>query len=647
MRMILAPVLALAAIALALAVPEHVVPEHVVPEQALVEVAAPIAKSSAITFKAANGSDVVVHVAPGVFMTDDVTKLPNDLGKQFKIQKTPQLMELCTVRASQKDNGDNGTPLRSDCQTLYDFSHSHPFFVYFDNKVDLNRWIELIYVGSCAYHTLTAHRNVVFSSGDIANFLDRSLSRKGWTNNGRMSASGEADCAVYEGDSGFAPVFWRLQQRGSVSSAFLLANDAFVPDNTTTTLKTRAIKHEKPLIVHALDDIPRNTSAFVFNDEVHGINTAEIKTYSKNQNMAKRFNLVVGGPPDGPYCVPAWLSSEWKQPDHPVKSDCEKLFEFLKVNAAKLEFKEKDHNKMIKFTAHETCALGFIPTQNSFTISNRDMVGFLERMLKWDGAKFGPDHILGKMGVQCGFKKDIPNQGEFHLFYRDPKAAGEGHVDPPDNGGNRLVPTVHSRQIEQQGAIMVEPGSPEDMTASAEIAMIPSDTDTSLNWVDVTVTDNTGANITVQLNANLLDISRSSDKKLDTRLERWETPLGPSKRCTGKISLFGGAKPDSPLIADCTKLRNFMSIRRFYFRFNKEEYGNGHATPLAKVDSCHLSWWPWGRDVLVGNMDIDILFTRALALYDPTQTRMRLWGFENCDFADQFGDKWPTKFYIY
>ncbi|KAK1624371.1 hypothetical protein BDP81DRAFT_464553 [Colletotrichum phormii] len=650
MRIILAPVLAFTAVALARAVPEHIASDHIVLEQTLAEVPAPIAEYSSIAFKAANGSNVVIHVAPGVFMTDDVSKLPNDIGKQFKIKKVPKLMELCTVRASQKDNGDKGTPRRDDCQALYDYCHSHPVYFYFDNKIDLNRWAEVAFVGSCAYRTRTVHHNVVFSTGDMANFLDRSLSRKAWTDKGRMSASGEADCTVYEGDSGFAPVFWRLQQRGPLDEpAFNLGNDTFIPNNTTS-LETRGRKREAPLIVHSLDEIPRHTSAFITNGNAHAINTTNIGLSSDIPTKDKRFDLTLDGPAEGPYCDAKWLSADWKEPNRPFRKDCQNLFDFLKTNTAKVVVFDREANRMVKFTAHETCAVGFTSlSKTNITFTNLDTANFVERMLLWDGAQFESDYTIGKMGGMCGSEKEthVKYESEFALVYRDPELAGKGHVDPPEDSKRDVISAIPAPEIMEKGAMMVKSGSPEDLAATAEIASIPSDTDPSLNWVDYTVIDSNGVNITAQLNANLLHGPLAHSKALGTRLERVDTPLGPSKRCTGKIQFWGGAKPDSPLIADCEKLRNFMSVRRFRFRFNKDEINSGNATPLAKVGSCRIAWLPWGSDITVGNMDLDILLTKALKLYDPSQTQMRLWGWEYCDNDGQFGVKNRIKFYIF
>ncbi|KAJ0309528.1 hypothetical protein COL5a_001696 [Colletotrichum fioriniae] len=650
MRIILAPVLAFAAVVLARAVPEHIASEHIVLEQTLAEVPAPFEEYSAITFKAANGSDVVIHVAPGVFMADDVSKLPDDVGKKFKIKKVPKLMELCTVRASQKDNGGKGTPRRDDCQVLYDFCHSYPVYFYFDNTVDLNRWAEVAFVGSCAYRTRTVHHNVVFSSGDMANFLDRSLSRKAWTDKGRMSASGEADCTIYEGDAGFAPVYWRLQQRGPLDEpAFNVGNDTFIPNNNTTIIKTRDTKREAPLIVHSFDDIPRNTSAFISGGgTAHAINATDIGISSKKDDEPK-FDLTIGGPAEGPYCDAMWLSADWQESGRPLRRDCGKLLDFLKSNTARVAVFGDQYYELVPFAAHETCAVGFRPlTTDNVTFTGFDIANFIERMLLWDGAQSGSDYTVGKMGAMCGFAKEthLKHMGEFHLIYRDSNAP-KGHIPRDYKEGKRdLNSAIPVPEIAEKGAMMVKSGSPEDMAATAEMAMILSNKNASLNWVDYTVTDSNGVNITAQLNANLLSTRLADNKALGTRLERHDTPLGPSKRCSGQIQLWGGAKPDSPLIADCEKLRNFMSIRRFRFQFSRDEFRSSHATLLAQVGTCRIAWWPWGQDTTVGNMDLDILLTKALKLYDPSQTRIRLWGGEHCDFSWQFGEKYRIRFYI-
>ncbi|KAK1445670.1 hypothetical protein CMEL01_09913 [Colletotrichum melonis] len=651
MRIILAPVLALAAMALSRAVPEHTASEHIGLEQTRAEVPAPVAEYSTIAYKAANGSDVVIHVAPGVFMADDVSKLPDDIGKHFKIKTAPKLMELCTVRASQKDNDNKGTPRRDDCQALYDFCHSHPVFFYFDNKIDLNRWAEVAFVGSCAYRTRTVHHNVVFSSGDMANFLDISLSRKAWTDKGRMSASGEAECTVYEGDLGIAPVYWRLQQRGPLDEpTFNLGNDTFIPNNNSTALKIRDTEHEAPLIVQSFDDIPRNTSAFSSGrGNAHTVTDTDIGIPSKKDDEPQ-FDLTIGGPKEGPYCYAMWLSADWQESGRPLRRDCGKLLDFLKSNTAKVAVFGDQYYELVPIAAHDTCAIGFRPlTTDNVTFTGFDIASFLERMLLWDGAQSGSDYILGKMGAMCGFAKEthLKHMGEFHLIYRDSNAP-KGHIPRDYEEGKRdLISAVTVPEIAEKGAMMVKSGSPEDMAATAEMAMILSNTDDSLNWVDYTVTDSNGVNITAQLNDNFLSTHLADSKALGTRLERHDTPLGPSKRCTGRITFWGGAKPDSPLIADCVKLRNFMSIRRFRFQFSRDEFRSTNATLLAQVGTCRIAWLPWGQDTTVGNMDLDILFTKAFKLYDPSQTRMRLWGGEHCDFSWQFGEKYAQKFYIF
>ncbi|KXH46868.1 hypothetical protein CNYM01_00714 [Colletotrichum nymphaeae SA-01] len=644
MRIILTPVLAFAAVALARAVPEHTASEHIVLEQTRAEVPVPVAEYNTIAFKAANGSDVVIHVALGVFMADDVSKLPDDIGKQFKIKTAPKLMELCTVRGSQKDNDNKGAPRRDDCQALYDFSHSHPVFFYFDNKIDLNRWAEVAFVGSCAYRTRTVHKNVVFTSGDMANFLDIALSRKAWTDKGRMSASGEADCTVYEGDLGFAPVYWRLQQRGP------LDEPAFISNNNSTTLKTRNTKSEAPLVVQSFDDIPRNTSAFLSGrGNAHTVTATDIDIPSKKDDEPQ-FDLTLGGPKEGPYCDAMWLSADWQESGRPLRRDCRKLLDFLKSNTAKVAVFGDQYYELVPIAAHDTCAVGLRPlTTDNITITGFDIASFLERMLSWDGAQSGSDYILGKMGAMCGFAKEthLKHMSEFHLIYRD-MGAPKGHIPRGYEEGKRdLISAISIPEIAEKGAMMVKSGSPEDMAATAEMAMILSNTDDSLNWVNYTVTDSNGVNITAQLNDNVLSTHLTDSKALGARLERHDTPLGPSKRCNGQITFWGGAKPDSPLIADCVKLRNFMSIRRFRFQFSRDEFRSIHATLLAQVGTCRIAWLPWGQNTTVGNMDLDILFTKAFKLYDPSQTRMRLWGGEDCDFSWQFGEKSMAKFYIF
>ncbi|UQC90177.1 uncharacterized protein CLUP02_15707 [Colletotrichum lupini] len=656
MRIILAPVLAFAAVALSRAVPEHTASEHtasehIILEQTRAEVLPPVVEYSTIAYKAANGSDVVIHVAPGVFMADGVSKLPDDIGKHFKIKTAPKLMELCTVRASQKDNDNKGTPRRDDCQALYDFCHSHPVFFYFDNKIDLNRWAEVAFVGSCAYRTRTVYHNVVFSSGDMANFLDISLSRKAWTDKGRMSATGEAECTVYEGDLGIAPVYWRLQQRGPLDEpTFNLGNDTFIPNNNSTALKIRDTEHEAPLIVQSFDDIPKNTSAFSSGrGNAHTVTDTDIGIPSKKDDEPQ-FDLTIGGPKEGPYCDAMWLSADWQESGRPLRRDCGKLLDFLKSNTAKVAVFGDQYYELVPIAAHDTCAVGFRPlTTDNVTFTGFDIASFLERILLWDGAQSGSDYILGKMGTMCGFAKEthLKHMGEFHLIYRDSNAP-KGHIPRDYKESKRdLISAIAVPEIAEKGAMMVKSGSPEDMAATAEMAMILSNTDESLNWVDYTVTDSNGVNITAQLNDNFLGTHLDDSKALGTRLERHDTPLGPSKRCTGRITFWGGAKPDSPLIADCVKLRNFMSIRRFRFQFSRDEFRSINATILAQVGTCRIAWLPWGQDTTVGNMDLDILLTNAFKLYDPSQTRMRLWGGEHCDFSWQFGEKYAQKFYIF
>ncbi|KZL72538.1 hypothetical protein CI238_09290 [Colletotrichum incanum] len=601
-----------------------------VPDSAFLGAVAVISPHQEVTFKASNGSDVVFNIAAGLNITHDIRNLPWPVSKQIKVVKAGDNVELCTVRASQRDSG-IASPRRDDCQALFDYVKQTAALIYFEHlDSDTNRWAEVVWVGSCGFRTRTYTRDVVFSLEDIANFLHRSLSRPAWTVDGHISATGEADCAVWSRPSASAPAFWRLQQHGP-----LVLNgpengtpvNSFISGNETTrAVEVRRAELKKPLIVTSLALIPSNTSAYVFNGTVH---EAPEKVESANFTVSKRYEMYLGGNPEGPFCTPIWLSSDWDQPNTPLKSDCQQLLRFCQQNTAKVVFKERDLNFWAKFAAHESCGLSFMTTKEKIWITNRDMAGFLERAINYEPSIYQEIGVRAKMGVRCGFKNEKQYDGEFRLFYRDPSLP-QGQVEQRDT--SLYAPTIDG--IERRDASSVSP----------EFETLTHD-DSAVDWVEFKFVDREGNNVTAQINSNALSISANDNKKVVGRLERFETPLGPSKRCTGKTSYMGGAGPDSALVEDCKKLRDFMSIRRFYFRWSQEA-DRGPGQPLAKVETCHLAWAA-GDDVVVGNMDIDILMTNAIDKLDNTKGRMRGWGREYCDMADQYGIKSLTKWLIY
>ncbi|KAJ0163007.1 hypothetical protein CTA2_3652 [Colletotrichum tanaceti] len=434
MRLILALIIVFVARTLALAVPDVGVIDAVVSSS----------PSEVITFKASNGSNVLLNIAAGVRLTDDIHSLPWPITKHIKVVKGGEHVELCAVRVTQRDSG-VGSPHRDDCQALFDYVRTNPALIYFEHPdSDLNRWAEIVWVGSCAFRARTYTRDVVISTGDIANFLDRSLSRPAWTIDGRISAAGEADCAVWSSPSGnAAPSFWRLQQRGPLTDS--TPNNGTIPGNFTSSnevaqpVNIRRAKSEKPLIVESFAQIPHNASAYVFNGTFHEI-PEEFKPL--NSTVSKRYEMYLGGDPEGPFCTPVWLSSDWHEANTPLKSDCRQLLGFCKQNTAKVVFKERDLNFWAKFAAHESCGLSFMTSKEKVVITNRDMAGFLERAINYEPSTYMEIGVRAKMGVHCGYRNEKQYQGEFRLFYRDPSLP-KGDIEQRAPKGNDLLDASH------------------------------------------------------------------------------------------------------------------------------------------------------------------------------------------------------------
>ncbi|KAK1990106.1 hypothetical protein LX36DRAFT_439548 [Colletotrichum falcatum] len=618
MRRFVAPTIALVAFAFGRAVPEPGLHDALVLPQ------------TDITFKASNGSDVVFAVAARMNTVDDTRKLPWPISKQIKKVTSDDHVELCTVRTSKQD-ANVDSPRRDDCQALFDFLEGHPALISPNyHGSNANPWVETAWVGSCGFQTRTGARDAVLSTGDITSFLARSLSRREWPIHGSVWATEEADCAVRHSPSDSAPVSWRLQRRGPLDLSD--DGDSNLPvaipfgKETARAVEVRSVDSQRPLIVTSLSQIPKNTSAYVFNGTVH---QASVSVEPANLTIAKRFELYTGGSPEGPFCTPIWLSSDWDQPHTPLKSDCEQLLKFCQQNTAKVVFKERDLNFWAKFAAHESCGISFMTTKDKISLSNRDMAGFLERAINYEPSIYQGIGVRAKMGVRCGFNEGKRYEGEFRLFYRDP-GLPKGQLERRD--ASLAAPFIDA--IDRGDISSEQP----DYEALSQV-------DSAVDWLDFDFTDGHGSNFTAQINPNALYTAPNDGKKVAGRLERYETPLGPSKRCTGKTTYLGGAGPDSALIEDCKKLRNFMSVRRFYFRWS-DENEQGPGQPLAKVDTCHIAW-SVGEDAVVGNMDIEIVLTNAIEKLDNNKGRMRGWGWEWCDLADQYGVKTYTKWLIF
>ncbi|KAK1973745.1 hypothetical protein LZ30DRAFT_787536 [Colletotrichum cereale] len=618
MRKFIAPTIALAAYAFGRAVPEPGVLEAVdLPQKD-------------IPFRASNGSDAIFGVAARVNVIDNTHSLPWPISEHVKTVTADKNVELCTVRASKQDTGVD-SPRRDDCQALFDFLKGNPALISPNNLgSDTDRWVETAWVGSCGFQMRTNTREAVLSTGDVVNFLSRSLSSLEEAIDGSVSATEEADCGVRNSPSDSALVSWRLQERSplglgdaknaGVSKAFPSGKE------TARAVEVRRVESKGPLIVTAFSEIPKNTSAYVFNGTVQ---EAPDNVESANLTIAKRYEMYTGGNPEGPFCTPIWLSSDWDQPHTPLKSDCQQLLKFCQQNNAKVVFKERDLDFWAKFAAHETCGLSFKTTKDKIWITNRDMAGFLERAINYGPSTYQGIGVRAKMGVRCGFKKDEQYDGEFRLFYRDPSLP-QGQIEQRDTS----LEASAIEAIERRDVASEEP----DYEALSKV-------DSSVDWLDFEFTDDDGSNFTAQVNPNALATHFNDDRKVAGRLERYETALGPSKRCTGQTTYMGGAGPDSALVEDCKKLRNFMVSRRFYFRWN-DENERGSGIPLAKVDTCHIAW-SVGEDAVVGNMDIEIVLTNAIEKLDNTKGRMRGWGWEWCDLADQYGYKTYTKWLIF
>lgn len=570
---------------------------------------------SEITFKASNGSDVVLNVGTGFTIAEDARNLPSPFAKLIKIEGADSYTELCTVRATRQAG--SGMPRRDDCQALYDYVKGTNVFIYFEeHDVELRRWAEIFWVGTCAFRAQTYTNSVVFSNADIARFLDRALSREAWTIDGKMSASGEADCAASKGEHGKAPMFWRLQERAA-------------PIPPAPVIKPRESEPIEPVVFESFNDIPQNTSAYVLNDGVRDV--TEPGSSVNGTTLSKRFKIYFDGDKAPAFCKALWLSTDVDGAKSPLRSDCAHLLNFVKTHKATVIFKERDLNFWAKFAAHGTCGLSFMTTKDRLMITQDDMAIFLQRVVNWHAASTPDGGMRAKGGVSCNFGKGHTEwwKGEFRLFWRDPN--------------------LPIGQLERRD----EPNMPKPLTASSlepekePIAL--ADDDSSINWADVSVPVADGTNATFQINTNGLV---TSPEKLARRLEYIDTPLGPSKRCNGKNRWMGGAHKDSATIEDCKKLRDFIGKQRMYWRFNEEEIRNGRlvdpvvATPIAKYGTCHFAYGP-RYYVVIGNMDIERILDGAIEHLDNTHGRMRGWSYTGCDIEGQFGYKTDGYWKIY
>ncbi|KAJ0335125.1 hypothetical protein COL922a_009702 [Colletotrichum nupharicola] len=624
MRKALAPIAVLAAQAGAVVIPVDV---------ASASHQAPVAASE-ITFKASNGSDVILNIGKGFAMVEDMRSSSSPaLAKHIKIEPAKGYAELCTIRATKRAGA--GMPRRDDCQALHDYVKAHNALVYFeDHDADLARWAEVFWVGTCAFRSQTFNRNVVFSNADVTRFLESALNRRAWTVDGRLSASSEADCAVVDGELGWAPMFWRLQERAATES---LAGD--------NALDIRDAKALGPLVVKTADMIPKDTSAYIMNDRipidtnlaalanVTASNSTLANTTASDTTLAKRFLLTTDGDMEGPYCKPTWLTSSWSESNIPRKVDCERLAKFVQNNSARVKFKDRDVGYWAKFAAHGTCGIMFKTTKPGIVVTNRDMLRFVDNVIRWEECNTDDGGVTGKMGVWCILDGSRPiHNGEFSLFWRNPNLPS-GELDRRDiDIDAETFKTPDYSNIKLVEANATEPKAPTDDPAH-------------VTWVDVAVLDKNGNNATFQVNGNV----RSEVKTLGGKSEQVITPLGPSKRCNGKTIWMGGAHKDSALIEDCKTLMIYIREHRKFWMFNADEVRaarDGDLTPIIKYQTCHFAYGPRYFSV-IGNMDIERLLEGAIEHLDNTHGRMRGWGNIGCDLEEQFGNKAHGAWQIY
>ncbi|KAI8309304.1 hypothetical protein K4K61_001883 [Colletotrichum sp. SAR11_59] len=569
MRKALAPIAVLAAQASAVVIPVDV---------ASASHQAPVAATE-ITFKATNGSDVILNIGKGFAMVEDMRNSPFPLAKHIKIEPAKGSAELCTILTTKRAGA--GMPRRDDCQALHDYVKAHNALVYFeDHDADLARWAEVFWVGTCAFRSQTFNRDVVFSNADVTRFLESALNRRAWTVDGRLSASSEADCAVVDGELGWAPMFWRLQERAATES---LAGD--------NALDIRDAKALGPLVVKTADMIPKDRSAYIMNDRiptdtnlgalanVTASNSTLANTTASDTTLAKRFLLTTGGDMEGPYCKPTWLTSSWSESNIPRKVDCERLAKFVQNNSARVKFKDRDVGYWAKFAAHGTCGIMFKTTKPGIVVTNRDMLRFVDNVIRWEECNTDDGGVTGKMGVWCILDGSRPiHNGEFSLFWRNPNLPS-GELDRRDND----IDAEAFKTPDYSNIKLVE--------ANATEPKAPADDPAHVTWVDVAVLNKNGNNATFQVNGNV----RSEVKSLGGKSEQVITPLGPSKRCNGKTIWMGGAHKDSALIEDCKTLMIYIREHRKFWMFNADEVRAarvGDLTPIIKYQTCHFAYGP-------------------------------------------------------
>uniref|UniRef100_L2FWG1 Ecp2 effector protein-like domain-containing protein n=1 Tax=Colletotrichum fructicola (strain Nara gc5) TaxID=1213859 RepID=L2FWG1_COLFN len=330
--------------------------------------------------------------------------------------------------------------------------------------------------------------------------------------------------------------------------------------------------------------IPKDTSAYIMNDRI------PIDT-----NLGALANVTAS-------------NSTLANSNIPRKVDCERLAKFVQNNSARVKFKDRDVGYWAKFAAHGTCGIMFKTTKPGIVVTNRDMLRFVDNVIRWEECNTDDGGVTGKMGVWCILDGSRPiHNGET--------------FKTPDYSNIKLV------------------------EANATEPKAPTDDPAHVTWVDVAVLDKNGNNATFQVNGNV----RSEVKTLGGKSEQVITPLGPSKRCNGKTIWMGGAHKDSALIEDCKTLMIYIREHRKFWMFNADEVRaarDGDLTPIIKYQTCHFAYGPRYFSV-IGNMDIERLLEGAIEHLDNTHGRMRGWGNIGCDLEEQFGNKAHGAWQIY
>ncbi|KAM0326688.1 hypothetical protein ACHAQA_006558 [Verticillium albo-atrum] len=329
------------------------------------------------------------------------------------------------------------------------------------------------------------------------------------------------------------------------------------------------------------------------------------------------------------HCGGSLYESVYTDAESPLLSDCQALLQYFGATEKRYVLKPGETSKTFTLATAGTCAVKILAFDKAY-VGNGDAAGILRRAFSLEFA------IINDRVEASGYKycddchKDC---GEF----RTQSAVGwlVTHPEDPNSSQSDLSPQGKDWGIEGEK----DSGMPPRAIRSPRLIKTASNyNDDDINWVEYTVTTADGEDVTVQVNAGLMQTNiTSSPEQYDSKMMssmmskiiRTDTPAKKCPRTTfTQLMDTPQAKVD-----DCHTLSKALESpdHYMYWVFSDDDVSwchQGYGTIVTKHNSCVFAVCP-SEKIAFGNEDARNFINRIDSL--EVGDAVRLEGVASCE----------------